>query len=146
MDQQKKPTIRISSEPDASADDVRVIEDRIYDFNMQMTGDRNWKPVRIFLRDENGSIRGGIAADLWGGWLNIEFLWVDEDLREQGYATQLMQHVEAEARAYGCRHARVGTHSFQARPFYERLGYQVIAELEDYPPGHSDFLLRKALI
>jgi GNAT superfamily N-acetyltransferase len=146
MDQPQKPTIHIISEPDASAEDVSVIEDRIYEFNMRVTGDHNWKPVRIFLRDENGNIRGGIAADLWGGWLDIEFLWVDEDLREQGYATQLMQQVEDEARAYGCRNAQVGTHSFQARPFYEKLGYEVIAELEDYPPGHSDFLLRKALV
>ena len=146
MNQPQKPTIHISSEPDASAEDVSVIEDSINEFNMRVTGDHNWKPVRIFLRDEHGNIRGGIAADLWGGWLDIELLWVDEDLREQGYATQLMQQVEAEARAYGCRNAQVGTHSFQARPFYEKLGYQVIAELEDYPPGHSDFLLRKALV
>jgi GNAT superfamily N-acetyltransferase len=146
MKQQQQSTIHISFEPNASEDDVSVIADRIYDFNMRVTGDYDWKPVRIFLRDENGNIRGGIAADLWGGWLEIEFLWVDEDLREQGYATQLMQQVEDEARAFGCRHAQVGTHSFQARPFYEKLGYRVVAQLEDYPPGHSDFLLRKALV
>ena len=146
MNQQRNQTIHISFEPNASAEDVSVIENRIYEFNMRVTGDYNWKPVRIFLRDENGDIRGGIAADLWGGWLTIEFLWVDEDLRGQDYATQLMQQAEDAARAHGCRNAQVGTHSFQARPFYEKLGYRVIAELEDYPPGHSDFLLRKALV
>ena len=25
---------------------------------------------------------------------------------------------------------------FEARPFYEKLGYQLFATLEDYPPGH----------
>jgi GNAT superfamily N-acetyltransferase len=143
---QQQPTIHISSEPSASAEDVGLIADRIYAFNMRVTGDHNWKPVRIFLRDADGNVRGGIAADIWGGWLGIELLWVDEDLREQGYATRLMQQAEAEARAHGCRHAQVTTHSFQARPFYEKLGYRVIAELEDYPPGHSDYLLRKALV
>jgi GNAT superfamily N-acetyltransferase len=145
MNEQQKPAIHITSEPDASAEDVGVIAERIYEFNMRVTGDRNWKPARVFLRDEQGNIRGGVAADLWGGWLGIEFLWVDEDLRGQGYATRLMQQVEAEARAHGCRNAQVTTHSFQARPFYEKLGYRVVAELEDYPPGHSDFLLRKSL-
>src|SRR5690242_11660467 len=100
MDQQQKSAIHISSEPDASAEDVNVIADRIYEFNMRVTGDYNWKPVRIFLRDEAGNIRGGIAADCWGGWLDIDLLWVDEDLREQGYATQLMQQVEDQARAH----------------------------------------------
>ncbi|MBI1258080.1 MAG: GNAT family N-acetyltransferase [Chloroflexi bacterium] len=141
-----KSTIHITIEPDASANDVQIIEDHINEFNMRVTGDDNWKPVRIFLRDERGSIRGGITADLWGGWLEIGFLWVDEDLRNHGYATQLMHQAEAEARAFGCRNAQVTTHSFQARPFYEKLGYRVIAELEDYPPGHSDFLLRKSLL
>ncbi len=146
MNQQRTPTIHINAEPNASADDVNDIAERIYEFNMRVTGDRNWQPVRFFLRDEDGNLRGGITADIWGGWLTIEFLWVDEDLREQGYATQLMHLAEDTARAHGCRNAQVGTHSFQARPFYEKLGYQVIAELEDYPPGYSDFLLRKALV
>jgi GNAT superfamily N-acetyltransferase len=139
-------TIRISSEPNASAEDVSTIEDRINEFNMRLTGDRNWKPVRVFLRDEDGHIRGGITADLWGGWLDIQFLWVDEDLRNQDYGTKLIQTAEDEARAHGCRNAQVSTFSFQARPFYERLGYSVIAELPDYPPGHSHYLLRKTLV
>lgn len=145
VNQPHQPTIRITSEPDASAQEVDILAHRIYDFNMRVTGDYDWKPLRIFLRDENGNIRGGVAGDLWGGWLYIEFLWVDEDLRHYGYATQLMQQIEAQAVAYGCRNAHLETHSFQARPFYEKLGYKVIAELENYPPGHSNFLLRKTL-
>lgn len=140
------PTIRISSEPNASADDVNTIEDRINEFNMCVTGDLNWKPVRIFARDVDGTIRGGLTADLWGGWMHIAFLWVDEDLRRQGYGAQLIQIAEDEARAHGCRNAHVETYSFQARPFYERLGYHVIAELTDFPPGHSHFVMRKALV
>jgi hypothetical protein len=37
------------------------------------------------------------------------------------------------------------THSFQARPFYEKCGYKVFGTLEDYPPGHAKFFLRKRL-
>jgi cation transport ATPase len=45
----------------------------------------------------------------------------------------------------GCRHAHLDTFSYQARPFYERLGYRLFGELENYPPGHSRFFLRKQL-
>ena len=34
---------------------------------------------------------------------------------------------------------------FQARPFYEKLGYRVFATLDDYPPGHGKYFLRKPL-
>lgn len=37
------------------------------------------------------------------------------------------------------------TFDFQARPFYERHGYEVFGTLDDYPPGHSRFFLRKDL-
>jgi GNAT superfamily N-acetyltransferase len=81
-----------------------------------------------------------------GGWLDIRFLWIDEPFRKQGYARQLIQMAEDQARAHGCRHAEVSSFSFQARPLYEKLGYAVIAELRDYPPGHSHFLLWKSLV
>jgi ribosomal protein S18 acetylase RimI-like enzyme len=35
------------------------------------------------------------------------------------------------------------TFSFQARGFYEKLGYTVFGEIENHPPGHSRFFLRK---
>lgn len=140
------PVIQIVSEPDARAEDVNAVEEAINNFNMVVTGDHAWKPVRIFLRDEAGKLCGGLTANLWGTWMQIDFLWVDETLRKQGYGAKLMHMAEAEARSFGCKNAHVGTFSFQARPFYERLGYTVIAELPDYPPGHSHYLLTKSLI
>jgi GNAT superfamily N-acetyltransferase len=137
--------IRLSSEPDGAPEDAAAIEDRINNFNMRVTGDTDYHPVKIFLRDEHGGLRGGITAGVWGGWLNITFLWVDEDLRKQDYGTQLLAAAEDEARGYGCGNACVSTFSFQARPFYERFGYQVIATLDNYPPGHAHYILRKAL-
>ncbi|MBZ0290802.1 MAG: GNAT family N-acetyltransferase [Anaerolineae bacterium] len=137
--------IRLSSEPTGSSDDVDAIENRIDTFNMRTTGYSVYHPVRIYLRDESGALCGGIIAHIWGGWLYIEFLYVDEPMRKQGFGAQLLAAAEDEARGYGCRNAHVGTYSFQARPFYERYGYQVISELEDYPPGHSHYHLRKAL-
>ena len=47
--------------------------------------------------------------------------------------------------ARGCRYAHLDTFSYQARPFYDRLGYRLFGELENYPPGHSRFFLRKQL-
>jgi len=138
-------TLRFTSEPDAPRDDRLIIINAVDEYNMQVTGDRHDSRVNIFARDEDGVIRGGILADVWGGWMHITFLWVDEALREQGHATRLLQMAEDEARAKGCRGVFLETFSFQARPFYERFGYQVFGEIADYPPGHTYYFLRKLL-
>ncbi len=137
--------IRMTSEPNASAQDMDIIENAINEFNMAVTGDRNWKPIRIFLRDEAGQILGGITAEIWGGWMHIIYLWVSEDLRHGGYGTQLLEAAEKEALAFGCYHAYLETFSFQARPFYERSGYKVITEMPNYPPGYQHYILQKTL-
>ena len=66
-------------------------------------------------------------------------------LRSQGNGTRLLRAAEDYAVERGCFAATLETASFEARPFYEKLGYEVFASLEDYPPGHTKFYLRKQL-
>ncbi|MGE5123615.1 MAG: GNAT family N-acetyltransferase [Acidobacteriaceae bacterium] len=101
------------------------------------------KSVRLFLRDAAGRTVGGIAGDIFGGWLYISLLWVDEALRNRGFGSELLQRMEQEAVRLGCRHAHLDTYSFEARPFYERAGYEVFARLDEYPAGHAKYFLKK---
>ncbi len=137
---------RLISEPEASAADQQFVRDSLDEFNMVTMNDRNYSPVNIFVRDETGTIAGGILCDLWGSWMHITYLWVADGLRDQGYGTQLMLAAENEAREKGCRGIFLETHSFQAPDFYTRFGFQVVGELKDYPPGHSQFLMSKSLV
>jgi GNAT superfamily N-acetyltransferase len=103
------------------------------------------RSIRVFLRDEGGKVVGGTTANLFGGWVYIELLWVEEPLRNQGYGAELVDRLESEALKLGCRSAHVDTYSFEARPFYERLGYEVFGVLEDYPEGHCKYFMKKRL-
>lgn len=140
-----RPGIRLSSEPDAGAGDVARIIDAIDRWNMETTGVREFHQVAIFLRDVDGEIRGGLTGGVWGGWLHIVALWVDEPVRGHGLGRELVLAAEDEGRAAGAHHAFLETHSFQAPELYRRLGYEPFGEIEDYPPGESQLFMRKDL-
>ncbi|CAH6783380.1 GNAT family N-acetyltransferase [Vibrio sp. IB15] len=94
---------------------------------------------------EEGVKVGGVIADLWGNWLLIKFLWVDDSMRGKQVGSQLLQHLEEYAQSQGCTSSLVDTLSFQAKPFYEKHGYQCQMVLENYPLDSSLAFLTKSL-
>ncbi len=137
--------LRITSEPQASPEETAVIRDGLARFNVAATQHTYYSPLAILLRDDRDAVVGGALGDVWGGWLDLTFLWVAEPLRGQGYGKRLLQAAEDEARGLGCQGVFLETLGFQARPFYERYGYEVFAELPDRPVGFSSYFLRKVL-
>lgn len=122
-----------------------LVRDRLDMFNVGVTGVSAYYPVHFFLKSARGETMGGLLGGIWGGWLHITFLWIDQAERGKGWATRLMDQAEAYAVERGCHSVELDTHSFQARPFYEKRGYEVFGTLDDYPKGHSKFFLRKKL-
>lgn len=114
-------------------------------YNRSHIGQRKWKNIAVSVRDEDGVIVGGVCGEVWADWLFVKLLWLDEAHRGQDYASRAMEALEDEARAFGAKHAYLDTFSFQARPFYEKRGYQVFGTLENYPDDHSRYWLTKAL-
>jgi ribosomal protein S18 acetylase RimI-like enzyme len=103
----------------------------------------NWRPLGVVVRDPNGTVGGGLVGYTHWRWLFITHLWVAEVLRGRGYGRAIMRLAEREAIRRGCRHAHLDTFDFQARGFYEGLGYEVFGVLDDYPAGHTRYFLRK---
>lgn len=114
-------------------------------FNAASTGRTDYYPCQIFLRGKRGDVLGGLLGYLWYGWLFVAYLWVDDHLRGQGHGTRLLDAAEQYARDRKCTWAYLDTHSWQARPLYEKRGYEVFATLDDFPPGHQKFFLKKKL-
>ena len=99
----------------------------------------------VVLRDDDGTIIGGCVCNTRWHWLYVDMLWVDERMRGRDCGTSILQAAEAEAARRGCTKAFLDTISFQAKPFYESLGWSVFATHDDYPPGHTRFFLQKSL-
>lgn len=125
--------------------DVRFVEERIIAYNVAATGYDDYRPLALFVRDDQGAIMAGLTGFTWGSTLKIELLWVHETLRGQGYASRLVEAAEREAVARGCQHAVLDTHSFQASDFYPKLGYVRCGLAEDWPLGHQEIYFQKRL-
>ncbi len=91
------------------------------------------EPLNIYVEDDGGELMAGLVAETFGNWLEIEYLFVKEDLRGQGIGSQLLQRAESEAKKRNCRFAFVNTYQFQAPAFYQKHGYKEVFTLKDYP-------------
>ena len=120
----------------------------LIDFNNSRASQpEDHRPLVIILSNpDTGAILGG----LWGATnfahLHTDLLFVPETLRGTGLGRQMLLQAEQEAITRGCRGAWLDTFSFQARGFYERLGYAVFGTLDDYPPGQKRIFLHKVLV
>lgn len=101
--------------------------------------------MHLFVRDSASVVRGSLLGKQLWGWLCVVTLWTDEVLRGQGWGSRLLRQAEAEAQQRGCTRVLLDTFHFQARPFCGREGYTAFAELENFPPGHSRYHMRKEL-
>ena len=114
-------------------------------YNEAYTGDAPQIRLGAFARDETGRIVAGGHGLITWGWMYVERLWVDEALRDRGVGTEVLARLERAALARGVYRFRVDTASFQALDFYLKQGYVVFAQLEDSPPGYTDYFLKKCI-
>lgn len=100
----------------------------------------------IALEAWDGDVRiGGVTAKLGREWVFIELLALDEMARGKGAGASLIAQLEAIAKERGKIGVWLDTYSFQAPGFYEKLGYQRVGLIPDYPQGHARYFYAKRL-
>ena len=55
-------------------------------------------PLNLYVEDEKGNLLAGLIAETFGNWLEVEYLFVKEELRGQGIGSKLLQQAESEAK------------------------------------------------
>jgi len=120
------------------------VEAGLRDFNAAVIGPAHQRAVRIFLREDD-KIAGGLLGEIRWRWMYVAKLWVAESLRGKGYGRKLITAAESQAREEGCIGIYLDTFEYQARPFYEKLGFELFGTLDGYPPGYRQFHLAKRL-
>ena len=115
-------------------------------YNTSQAGSSQNRPIVVLLKDASGEVVGGLWGHTGYDWLFTQLLVVPASLRGQGVGSEIMQMAEQEAIRRGCHGAWLDTFEFQARGFYERIGYECFAELPNYPNGFSRFFMKKMLV
>jgi len=127
----------------AAAEQRAAILEHLRAFNQSRTGPAGWEPLCVGVFGEDTALEGGLYGTTLYDWLVIELLFVPERHRGSGLGSRLVAEAEEQARARGCVGAWVDTFSFQARGFYEKLGYCLVGAIPDHPIGGERYFLSK---
>jgi GNAT superfamily N-acetyltransferase len=133
----------LSATPDPQAREV--IAGALANYNTERAGPGEWRTLAVLIEDDAGDCIGGLWGRTAYGWLFTELLFVPAELRGRGLGAEILGRAEEEARARGCHGAWLDTFEFQARGFYERLGYELFGQLDEHPPGFSRYFMKKRL-
>ena len=131
---------------DEEADRINEKADAFDRSRMPEKPDLSEKEYVFKITDNEGSIIGGclLVIDEWNV-ADLDILWVDERYRRQGLGSMLIRKAEQVSEENGCGMILLGTYDFQARPLYEKHGYTVYREIQNFPEGHCNYSLMKRL-
>lgn len=136
-------SLRVVDDP--APEDRDAVLQALRAYNEAVAGPARMQPLAVLLQDAKGGSVGG----LWGrssyDWLFVEYLAIPDHVRGQGYGSQLMRLAEDAARDRDCAGVWLDTFAFQARGFYERLGYSVFGTIDDHPRGSCRYFMSKRL-
>jgi GNAT superfamily N-acetyltransferase len=137
--------VRVRSVERLADADRDAIVDGLLGYNAERGFPWAGRNLAVEARDTSGAVIGGLLGETNVGWLFVAALWVAESHRGRGIGSALLAEAEKEAGRRHCVGVYLDTYSFQARPFYERLGYRLFGTLPDCPPGGAKYYLYKPL-
>jgi GNAT superfamily N-acetyltransferase len=97
----------------------------------------------ISLDDDEGDVVAGIAAQTDGELLHIDLLWVEREMRGNGWGGRLVAMAEDIAVQRGCSQARLGTTG--QVDYFRKLGYSVTGKLALFPTCETLYWMSKPL-
>lgn len=114
-------------------------------------GSFNQDYFTVFITLPSGEVVGGAISNITKTpeicFCYIDVIWINEKYRAHKLGSKVMQEVEKYAKEKHCTYIYLGTGAWQARPFYEKLGYNVVSVLPN-PNNYKEYeqyVMRKAL-
>ena len=134
---------------DGTDEDAEYISDQLdYGFNAKhlRIAEHGYIKINRKLINKDGKVVAAIMAgvsEIDIGW--IWKIWVDEEYRHQGLGTLLLKHFEKLAKQKGATVITTEEIFDWNVGFFLKSGYKVTGELQDFPKGHTYYLIEKIL-
>ena len=125
---------------------AKIIGANLKEFNESQVGPYEFKPFTIHITNDSEDIIGGLTGDIFDKICLFQLLWVHENERQKGLGTELFKKLEEFARNNGCEIIQLKTAEFQAKQFYEKMGFTVVATLPNSFKGYTGYFMRMNLI
>lgn len=134
--------IEINRQP-LTADLKKQVDDGFSRHAIEMVGcDEKFDPV-AFVALDNDRLVGVVVGQLFWGALHVKYVFVDVHYRGKGLGSRLISSCIAYGHENKCPFAFVGTMSFQALEFYQKMGFKLEFTRSGYKHSTSFHYLRR---
>ncbi|WP_291573009.1 GNAT family N-acetyltransferase [Clostridium sp. UBA4548] len=139
-----------------SQTEVIVVTEKVDKYNSillnqieKFNRDNNIYPMEerniMFVALDNDKFVGGVHGSITEDSMYIGWLVVDEAYKGNGIGKNLMCKIEEKAKEINVYSINLGTVEFQAKKFYEKLGYKVVFVKDNDPKGYKSYSMLKKI-
>jgi N-acetylglutamate synthase-like GNAT family acetyltransferase len=124
--------------------DILTLRNMLRKYNRQNFEAANLTDFAIYVKDDDGTAVGGVSGEIFGNWMDIDYLVVQESLRRNGLGRELLTKAEDLAMQSKCRNMFLSTFGFQGKDFYPKFGFEEVYVKRQCPlTGTEHFFVKK---
>ena len=137
---------------DTAQKSVVFIQEKLKNCRKSQDAAHTENEYTIFITSPQGKIIGGTIGEIrsfsnFGNWCYIDSVAINSDYRKRQLGRELFKNIDAYARKKNCRFQQLWTYEWQARGFYEKMGFDVVATYprSEHQWNQEGYYLRKYL-
>lgn len=129
---------------DLTDQQVTAVEDALNRYDQRFIRYPKEGTIAIGILDDDGKVIAGLDATMTAfNILYVSTVFVAESHRRKGLGRQLIEEMEARAKALGANTIRLDTFDWQGYDFYMSLGYQEVGHYAHESDGYSEHFFVK---
>lgn len=114
------------------------------DYYKNRTEPTDTSNLGFYILNDEKLLGGAVVYQAWD-WLFVDTVVIKKMYRKKGLGTQLFRKIEEYAKSKDLVGIKLATLYFQAKEFYEKMGFQVLCMIENCPRGNTKYELVKYL-